>query len=730
MPSPGIQKGYVLVRTASSLVSAGTERAIVDFVRKSLLDKARARPDLVRQVINKAKNDGLLSTLELVRNQLDQTIPVGYSSAGTVIDVGEDVQGFQVGDRVACAGAGYAVHAEVTNVPKNLVVHLPENVDFESGAFTTLGSIALHGLRLAEPQIGGNIAIIGLGLVGLLAVQLAKASGLHVMGFEPNPIRAELARKLGANLVTDGKESGLQASEAFTNGKGFDSVLITAATSSNDPVELAGAIARDRGYVVAVGAVGTELPRRFYYGKELNFRISRSYGPGRYDTEFEEKGHDYPIGYVRWTENRNMQAFLQMMAEHKVDVRPLITHSFTIEKAPGAYELITGKSDEHFIGVAITYPEEPDMRHRVDFASEVQRDVSSVGISSKSPQGIMNVGMLGAGSFASAILLPAMKKLSDVEFVGVCTATGRSSRHVAGKFGFRYCTTDEDEILNSPDVNTVVIATRHNLHAPQVIASLDAGKNVFCEKPLALNESELSRVVDSYASSPSNILMVGFNRRFSPMAKQLKAFFQKSQGPIIMHYRVNAGTLPPDHWAHDPEQGGGRIIGEVCHFVDFLSFLVGAPPKRTYAQATPNGGRYRDDNVLITLEFNDGSIGTIAYVANGDLSYSKERIEVIGDDAVAVLDDFRELQLVRNGKKKVSKSRLRKDKGHEGEWTAFSSALKSGGPLPIPFDEIVATTLTTFRILESLRSRSPVEVDLESFMESVSRKNCQKDKNI
>ena len=728
LPSPLVGSNAVLVRTAASLISVGTERTVVTMASKSLLQKARTRPDLVHQVVDKAQREGILTTLESVRSRLDQLLALGYSSTGTVIAVGDDVTGFQVGDRVACAGGGYAVHAEVVSVPRNLVVKLPGSVDFESAAFATLGAIALHGLRLAEPQLSEMVAVIGLGLVGQLAVQLAKAAGCRVFGVDLAPDRVRLALQLGIDQAVLRPEAQAEA-QAFTGGCGFDTVVITAATRSNDPVELAGHIARDRAVVVAVGAVGMTIPRKVYYEKELDFRISRSYGPGRYDPTYEEKGVDYPYGYVRWTENRNMQAFVQLLAEGKVDVKPLITHRFLIEEAAKAYDLITGKTEEPFLGVLITYPEQPDLSRRIELRKRVaggRWQIATETWQSAISHQPVAIGLLGAGNFATTTLLPAMRKVPGIELIGVCTATGLSARHAGDKFGFRYCTTDENEILSDPEINTVVIATRHHLHARQVIAALKAGKHVHCEKPLCPNEDELRSIVQTFNACPernrrvqrTSILTVGFNRRFAPLTRQLKAFLTDIHEPLVMHYRVNAGYIPLDHWVHDPEQSGGRVIGEVCHFVDFLTFLAGALPMRVHARSLPNDGRYRNDNVVITLEFADRSLGTITYVANGDKAFPKERVEVFGGGTVAVLDDFRCLELVRNGRKKVHRSRLRQDKGHRGEWEAFVAALRDGDPLPIPFEDIVATTLTTFRILDALRHGELVEVEVEAFIAS------------
>jgi predicted dehydrogenase len=688
---------------------------VADFAKKSLLEKARNRPDLVRQVIDKARREGVLSTFESVRNRLDQPMALGYSSSGTVLAVGDDVLDFQVGDLVACAGGGYAAHAETVCVPKNLAAKLPLHVELESAAFATVGAIALQGIRLAEVKLGERVAVIGLGLLGQLTVQMLRAAGCRVVGMDIRDERAELALRLGAESVATSAQEFAALCAQVSSGDGVDAVLITADTKENQPVELAGDVARDKGIVVAVGAIGMSIPRKVYYEKELDFRISRSYGPGRYDPEYEEKGHDYPIGYVRWTENRNMQAFMQLVAEGKVVLAPLITHRFPIADAAKAYELITGKTGEPFLGVLIIYPDQPDVRQKI----ELQRtgEASSVTPHDVRPaeRGVA-IGLLGAGNFATATLLPAMKRVDGVSFIGVCAATGLSARAVGDKFSFRFCTTDENEIFHNAEITTVVIATRHHLHARQVIAALNAGKHVFVEKPLCLNESELSAILQTYASHLTShvsrpVLMVGYNRRFAPMARQLKTFLSEVYEPLIMHYRVNAGYIPPTHWVHDPAQGGGRVLGEVCHFVDFLTFLAGVPPVQVQAHALPNTGHYSDDNVVVTIEFVNGSLGEIVYVANGDKAFAKERLEVFGGGSVAVLDDFRRLELVRDGRKQVSRSWLRQDKGHRDEWKAFTEAVRNGAPLPISFEDIVHSTLTTFAIAESLRTNMPIVVD-------------------
>jgi predicted dehydrogenase len=717
VPAPQLLPGCVLVSIRASLVSAGTERASSEFARKSLLQKAQARPDLVRDVINKVRRDGFLSALQAVRTRLDQPTSLGYSSAGVVTGVGEGVTDIAVGDRVACAGAGYAVHAEAVCVPRLLVAKIPDGAcSFDEAAFTTLGAVALHGIRTAEVKLGDAVAVIGLGLVGQLSVQLLKAAGCRVLGFDIAPDRAELAVRLGADAASSASSEFADICAQKTRGFGVDAVLITAETSSSEPVNQAAEIARDRAVVVAVGTVGMELQRQRYYEKELDFRISRSYGPGRYDAAYEQKGRDYPIGHVRWTETRNMEGFLQLLAEGKLNLNPLITHRFPIDQAREAYDLISGARRERSLGVIFTYSESADLSQRVDLAPLESQNAAR-------HQEDLRIGLLGAGTFAVGTLLPALQQTVDAEMVAVCAATGAHSRHAAEKFKFRVSTTAERDVLNSQDVNTVVIATRHHLHAAQVLGALAAQKNVFCEKPLCLNEEELAKIVRARDTSPHEQkprLMVGFNRRFSPMVLRMKAFLAIKE-PLALHYRVNAGALPPDHWINDPEIGGGRIVGEVCHFVDLLSFLASALPIEVYARTLANNGLHSDDNVLISLRFENGSEGTIHYLANGDRAFSKERIEVFGGGAAAVLDDFRKLEMTRFGKRSTLSARWRQDKGHRGEWQAFAKCLREGGPDPIPFESIVSSTLTTFCIQKSRSSGQPVIVDVRGFMQAALR---------
>src|SRR5579884_929542 len=712
LPIPQLLPRTVLVRQAASLVSAGTVRYTLEFASKNLVGKAHARPDLVRQVINKARRDGVMSAIDAVRNRLDQSLPVGYSSAGKVIAVGEGISDIQIGDRVACAGAGYAAHAEIACVPRLLLAKIPvadPPVTFEEAAFTTVGAVAMHGIRTAEVKLGDVVAVIGLGLLGQITVQVLRAAGCRVVGMDLVSERADLALRSGATATATRAGEFHDLCIRTTGGHGVDAVLITAETPSSEPVQLAGEIARDHGIVVAVGTVGMNIQRKVYYEKELDFRVSRSYGPGRYDSEYEEKGRDYPIGFVRWTETRNMEAFLQLVAERKLDLNPLITHTFPIDRARGAYDLITGRTPQPYLGVLITYPQEPDMARCV----ELPRVPQPVHVASGAA---LRVGLIGAGNFASSTLLPAMKQVEGIDLVGVCSTAGTRGQHTGLKFGFRYCTTDEKEIIRDPKIDTVVVATRHHLHAAQILHAMEARKNVFCEKPLCLNEAELAEIIRACFAPGAPRLMVGYNRRFAPMAARLRSFLAGVPEPLAMHYRVNAGSLPPNHWIQDPEQGGGRILGEVCHFVDFLIYASGSLPVEVHAREVPSAGQYCGDNVIIALRFANGSQGTITYLASGDTAYGKERLEIFGGGCVAVLDDFRRLDLVHHGRKQTSRSLLRQDKGHRGEWDAFAKALRSDAHAPIPVDQLVATSLTTFRILDSIARGQAVPVSTTEFV--------------
>jgi predicted dehydrogenase/threonine dehydrogenase-like Zn-dependent dehydrogenase len=704
IPIPTPREGQALVKVSASLVSAGTERMVVEFAEKSLVGKARSRPDLVKQTLDKAKREGVMPTVQAVFNRLDQPMALGYSSAGTIVALGKNTtapgtggQGFKVGQRVACAGGGYATHAEYNVVPRNLLTPLPKNVDFESAAFTTLGAIALHGFRLAEPQLGENVAVIGLGLLGLMTIQFAAAAGCNVLGIDLDSKRIKLAEGLGLKAVT--RPQAESASQAFTANRGFDSVIICADTSSNDPVELAGVIARDRAKVVATGAVGLNFPRKIYYEKEISFINSRSYGPGRYDSNYEENGVDYPVGYVRWTEGRNFQAVVDLMSSNKLRVTSLISHRFPIEEGIKAYEVITGKRKEPFLGVLLKYSDEKQEmsnEKRVEFPLTTRRS------------SLVTLGVLGAGLYANATLLPVLKNNKDFELVGIASSGGLHAQHSGKKFGFQYATSSDDEIINDPKINTVAILTRHDSHADLVVKALKAGKHVFVEKPLAINSGQLSVISKQLAKTDNCLLMTGFNRRFSPLVQSLHSQLVTRNSQLHAHYRINAGSIPLNHWTQDSALGGGRIIGEACHFIDLISFLVGVSPVSVMAHALPNVGKYREDNVSMTFTFPDGSIGVVDYLANGDKSFPKERLEVFCEGTIAVLDDYVSLTTVRDGRKTVQSGA--QDKGWRAEMAAFAESIKSGKEPPIPYDQLIGVTRSTFAVMESLQKKISISI--------------------
>lgn len=690
VPIPQVQPKCALVQTASSLVSAGTERMLVDFAQKNLLEKAHSRPDMVKQVLDKAKRDGIVPSIQSAFNRLDQPIILGYSSAGTIITCGEDLTGFKPGDRVVCAGGSHAVHAEFANVPQNLLAHLPENVDFDEGAFSTLGAIGLNGIHLAKIQLGENVAVIGLGLLGLITAKLAMVAGCKVFGIDTNENRVRFARKVG--IPSSLRSTAGKASIASTNGRGFDAVLICADTPNSDTVVLAGEIARDRGHVISLGVVGIDLPRKPYYEKELFFQVSRSSGPGRYDEKYEEKGVDYPLGYVRWTEGRNLEAFSQLLAEGKLQVKDLITHRIPIEKAPQAYDLITGKSAEFSLGVLLTYNPSQESRK------------TKIQIESGKPTLVQKIvmGVLGAGNYANAVFLPSILSIGGTQLKTIVSATGTSAAFSARKFHFLFASSREEDIFDDPAINAVAILSRHNQHAHQTIKALQQKKHVYCEKPLALDEKEIKEVEKELSRKGHPLLMVGFNRRFSPFGSELKKFFQDRNEPLYAHYRINAGALPLSHWQHDLQTGGGRIVGEGCHFIDFISFLVGDAPMCISAQALPDQGKYKQDNVLISCRFHDGSIGSIAYLSNGEKSFPKEYLEVFCGGKIAILDDFKSLTLASDGKRSVLHAGISQDKGHRGAWQAFLDSIQKGTPPPIPYEQILGVSRAAIAARESM----------------------------
>lgn len=695
VPVPALASCHVLVRNHYSLISAGTEGSTVKTARSGYLAKAKERPQQVRQVLDTLGSQGVVQTYRAVMKKLDAYSPLGYSTAGEVIAVAPDVTSFRVGDRVACAGLG-ASHAEVVSVPVNLCVRLRPDADLRQAAYNTLGAIAMQGVRQADLRLGESCCVIGLGLLGQLTALILRASGVRTVGVDIDSSMVRISGERCVDLALSRDAASIEDRIiSFTNGIGCDAVIITAATSSTDPINFAGAIARKRGTVVVVGAVPTGFDRDpHYYRKELQLRMSCSYGPGRYDPIYEEKGIDYPAAHVRWTEKRNMEAFQELLAAGRMDVSYLTTHTFALRDAPSAYELLMGRSDP-FIGILIEY----------DTSKSLGRMPSHVplrAVAAARP-GTVELGFIGAGSYAQSHLLPNIPRDGSVVFRGVVTATGAGARSVADRFGFEFCGSNPSELIESPRVNTLFIATRHDSHARYVEAALRAGRNVFVEKPLCLTPDELESIVsirgglEGLPETP--LLTVGFNRRFSPLARFVTE--ELGKGPKAMIYRVNAGAVPTDSWLQDPAVGGGRIVGEACHFIDFLIFLCAALPVRVHAEAlrTPGG---LNDTVTISLGFDDGSIGTVAYFANGDKKFPKERVEIFAGGAVAVIDDFR-AATVHSGGKSREKKLMVQDKGQKALVRAFMDAVIGRGKEPIPFAEIVGTTRATFAALESLR---------------------------
>lgn len=685
VPAPRVGDGQLLVATRVSLISSGTEKQLVDLAKASLAGKAMARPDLVRRVIRNVRRDGLKPTIDKVLAKLDTPIPLGYSLAGEVIEVGRGVTGWAVGDRIACAGAGLANHADYNSVPKNLAVAIPSAVDDEDASFVTLGAIALQGVRLAAPTLGEKIVVMGLGLIGLLTVQLLKANGCRVLGLDPNVGRADLARRLGADIaIADGL---VEAVAGFTGGVGADAVIVTASSKSNAPINMAAEVSRLKGRIVVVGLVGMTIDREPFYKRELELKLSLSYGPGRHDPSYELDGHDYPLPYVRWTEQRNMEAFLTLIADGKVTPKPLVTHLFPIAQAEKAYELM--EQGEPHLAMLLTY--EPEK------AASVARQIRLV--RQPGPVDGCRVAFIGMGNYAKSVLLPAVRKVSGVALTTVVTSSGISAGDAGEKYGFKTVATDPAAVLTDPDTNIVFIATRHDTHARLATDALRAGKHVFCEKPLALDPEGLAEVLAASQTAPG-ILTVGFNRRFAPLMIKAKAALEPRSGSLVMLYRINAGTVPKESWIQQ-EEGGGRILGEVCHFVDALTFLSGSLPLEVYAVAARN----HSDAVSIVLRFADGSTGTIVYSSIGDHSVPKEYLEVFADALLVRLDDFRRMTVTRRAKSTVHKAA--QDKGQQNLVRAFFDASQGRQAAPISLSELGSVTDATFAIEEALRTCRP-----------------------
>lgn len=692
IPRPRCHSGHLLIRSSATLVSAGTERMLVEFGKANLLDKARQQPEKVRMVLDKVKTDGVLPTLEAVRNKLDQPLPMGYCNVGTVLEVGQGVTSFSVGDRVASNGK----HAEIVCVPKNLCAKVPDGVGDEAAAFTVIGAIGLQGIRLIQPTLGEAVVVTGLGLIGLMTVQLLKAHGCRVLGLDFDSNKLALAQKLGAETVDlNQNPDPLGAAMAFSRGRGVDGVIITASTKSNDPVHHAAQMCRKRGRIVLVGVTGLELSRADFYEKELSFQVSCSYGPGRYDSGYEDNGHDYPIGYVRWTEQRNFEAILDMLADHRLQTDVLVSHHIPFEQATTAYDIISSRAPS--LGIILEYPEPDVFSHSRLLRRTIVRSEEPLDKNRSAATPV--VGCIGAGNYATQVLLPAFQK-TGVNFRSVASSTGVSAAHAGSKFGFSEITSDGRSVIESPDVNTIIIATRHDSHAALAGEALRAGKHVFVEKPLAITREELVQLCEVYEGCVSQevllpLMMVGFNRRFAPHIQRMKQLLDGVAEPKTLVMTVNAGHIPLEHWTQDRLVGGGRIIGEGCHFIDLLRFLTGSPI--TVVQAMSTG----EDKVTATLRFADGSIGTIHYFSNGHKSFPKEQLEVFCAGKVLQLDNFRKLRGYGwSGFRKMDL--WNQDKGQTACAAAFVDAIRQGTGSPIPWNELVEVTHVTFDIMDSL----------------------------
>ena len=681
VPVPAAGTGSIVVETRATLVSAGTERMLVEFGRSGLIDKARSQPDKVKQVLDKVRTDGVRPTLEAVRAKLDQPISIGYCNAGVVVEAGTNAGVFSPGDRVVTNGA----HAEYVRAPHTLAARIPGGVSFESAAFTPVAAIGLQGIRLAEPTLGETVVVFGLGLIGLLTVQLLRANGCRVLGIDRDVSRLALAERFGAVTLNGVEGDVVQRVLALTDGVGADAVLLTLASKSDDPAHEAAAMSRKRGRLVLVGTTGLDLRRDDFYRKELSFAVSCSYGPGRYDASYEESGHDYPLAYVRWTEQRNFEAVLALMADGRLDVAPLITHRFPIERAPEAYDVISGTAPS--LGVVLTYPDRggaaPSRESRT-----ISRGASSPSHAAPAAGGSRaTVAVIGAGNFAVRTLLPVLRQ-AGVRLHTIASGAGTSGAIAGEKFGFERATTDLDTIWESSEIDTVFVLTRHDSHVPLALRALRAGKHVFVEKPLALHEGELDEIAGEVDRS-GRLLMVGFNRRFAPLAVELRAKLAGRAGPLAMVITVNAGAIPAGHWTRDAEQGGGRIVGEGCHFIDLARFLAASPiADASVLWARDRAGSAVNDIAHLSLAFADGSTAVVHYLSTGSRAFPKERVECFWDGRTSAIDNWRRL-LGYEGAMPWNERARRMDKGHAAEISAWLDAVRTGGPAPIPLEELL-----------------------------------------
>lgn len=714
VPFPVLHPKGVLVRNYYSLISSGTEKSKVTVARKGYIGKAMERPELVKKVLSNVKKEGFQSTYLKIMGKLKTPATLGYSSAGVVIAVGDEVRDFKVFDRVACAGAGYANHGEVVYVPQNLCAKIPDGVSIEEAAFTTVACIAMQGIRQSQVKIGENVAVIGLGLIGQLTVQMLKAAGCSVVACDPKEYSVKMSIENGADFAVTSTSDFEKLCSSISSGYGVDATIITAGTNSNGPVETAGRITRKKGRVVVVGAVKMDIPRSPYYEKEIDLSISCSYGPGRYDTHYEELSIDYPYAYARWTENRNMQAFLRLLKDKKINVKSVLTHTYAFLDALKAYEMIMKPDGEPYIGILLKYDAESEIKNSAIF---------KINKLNKKTSNKIGISVIGAGNFAKGVLLPALKNVEGINLRGILTSTGYTAKGVGDNFDFDYYTSEENCIMTDKHTDAVIISTRHDSHGRLVIEALKNNKSVYVEKPLVINEAELKEIlrlynkIDSSAGTFPNI-MVGYNRRFSPSIIGIKNFFKNRVSPLFMNYRINAGLISEDSWIQDETFGGGRIIGEVCHFIDTMQYLTDANPIKVYSDSIRLKDRTKDtmDVANINIGFSDGSIGVINYLSNGDTSLEKERLEVFSEGKTAVMNDFKEEQYYAEGKKKVIKHL--QDKGHHNEMNIFIENLSKGEPMAISLESIIYTSYATFKILKSIKNGTAMKIDINELLDS------------
>lgn len=685
VPPPNFKGKGVIVENHYSVISGGTENSTIQLGKSSYLGKAKKKPDLFMKVVDMARKQGPLTAYQAVKGALNKPIALGYSSAGVVKKSSSD-SNFKKGDRVACAGQDYASHSDMVYVPEKLTVKVPDNVSLRDASYTTIGAIAMQGVRNADPRLGERVVVIGLGLIGQITVQILKAAGCRVFGIDIDDNKIETAKKIGMDEGSNAASDSVNAhAEAFTGGHGFDAVIITAATSSNAPLVQAGEISRKKGKVVLVGVVGMEIPRDIYYDKELEFVVSNSYGPGRKDPDYEEMGNDYPISYVRWTENRNMEAFLELISQGKIDISKITSHEYPINDAPKAYAIITSENKEPYMGMVLEYDIEKEDTSKI-VLKESQKHEGDIGI-----------GWIGAGSFATTTLLPALKGIAGLKLVGLSAGSGISTRSAAENHGFNYCTSDYNELLDDNEIDAVIVTTRNSLHAEIASAAMKKGKHVFVEKPLAINKKELNNLVRLNKKYPEILVQVGFNRRYAPLTKRIKEKFKNRKGPMMMHYRVNAGKLPSNYWVYEEREGSSRFISEMCHFIDYCRHMAGCEIIDSHVFNIEHDSlseNEQKENVTVSLKFEDGSVANILYNSFGESKSSKEYFELQCENTTVKLFDFREVQFIKDGKISKSKDHLKTDKGHSEELVEFISNIRNGMN---PFNEYIETTRITLK---------------------------------